>query len=161
MFWVIGAAVSGFSLGYLKLWAFPEREHLTNELRWVEGEFNNFLTPIFSVRNSRSSITYQWKKLCTMGQTSTSAMRSANARDPQLTGSCSSFWLVVWYVIYKETENLYTFVQVNSVIIMSYCGFCCCKKLRENRKHASCRTADLQNQLMIALIVQVCTYNEF
>ncbi|CAB04639.1 Serpentine receptor class r-10 [Caenorhabditis elegans] len=123
MFWVIGAAVSGFSLGYLKLWAFPEREHLTNELREEFSQFYNL---------SMEEVVYNGPNFYKCNEIGECARPSAD-------------WIM---------QLILTGGLVNSVIIMSYCGFCCCKKLRENRKHASCRTADLQNQLMIALIVQ-------
>nr|pir hypothetical protein F59E11.14 - Caenorhabditis elegans [Caenorhabditis elegans] len=41
-----------------------------------------------------------------------------------------------------------------SIVIMLYCGYRCCVKLNKNDKQTSCRTVDLQKQLMIALIIQ-------
>uniref|UniRef100_A0A1I7UK86 Seven TM Receptor n=1 Tax=Caenorhabditis tropicalis TaxID=1561998 RepID=A0A1I7UK86_9PELO len=43
---------------------------------------------------------------------------------------------------------------ISSVFLMGYCGHKCTMKLKNNNRHTSVRTLDLQKQLMTALIIQ-------
>ncbi|CCD72145.1 Serpentine receptor class r-10 [Caenorhabditis elegans] len=123
MLWVVGSTISGFSMAYLKYWTFPEREHLTNELR--EDFLQYFALTMEEIVYNGPNY-YVCKKF-------------NDCKKPRAD----------WITMFILCGGL-----IFSVSTMCFCGYSCCKKLGEHKNRLSSRTANLQKQLMAALIIQ-------